>query len=85
MGDVVFLPGVTASDLETGARQSESTLRWAIEKGMQNVTIVGNAADGGLLLVTSVSDVDKQIGMLMTAVNMLSTPDPFDTSGPTSA
>jgi hypothetical protein len=75
VGDVVFLPGTTPADINRGPRKAETVLRWAIENNIQDVTVIGNAPDGTRFVLSSVGDVEKEVGMLMDAVTFLSSGD----------
>lgn len=72
MAEVVVLPGVERRDLSGVALPSAEILQAAIEKGITDIIIVGRSRSGELYVAGAPPDVDKSVGMLMRAVNMLS-------------
>jgi hypothetical protein len=72
--EILVLPGVERRDLMVPLPGTK-VLEAAIEAGVEEVTIVGRARDGNLYITTSVSDADKAAGMMMRAVNWLTSVD----------
>ena len=70
MADVHVLPGVERRDL-LGVLPSEQVFAVAVEKGITDAVIVGRNRAGGLYVACGCTDVDHAVGMLMRAVQYL--------------
>jgi hypothetical protein len=68
--DVYVLPGVERRDLMVPLAGAQ-VLQKAIEAGVEDVTVVGRSRDGSLYIATSLTDADRAAGMMMRAVNWL--------------
>jgi hypothetical protein len=70
MAEVHVLPGIERRDL-LAALPSEDLLRKAIENGVTDVLIVGRDRAGELYVAFAGADADRGVGMLMRAVQFL--------------
>lgn len=72
MADVHVLPGIERRDLAGSPVSTEDVFKSAIEKGVTDVVVVGRDRKGDLYIAGAPPDVDRTVGMLMRAVNILS-------------
>lgn len=70
MAEVHVLPGVERRDL-LGVLPTEQVFQRALDSGVTDVLIVGRQRTGELYVSSGCDDVDRAVGMLMRAVNYL--------------
>jgi hypothetical protein len=70
MAEVHVLPGVERRDLMVPLPCAE-LLQKAIDAGVTDAVIVGRARDGSLYVASASTDVDRDVGRLMRAVEFL--------------
>ena len=70
MAEVHVLPGVERRDL-LGVLPTEQVFQRALDAGVTDVLIVGRQRTGELYVSSGCDDVDRAAGMLMRAVNYL--------------
>lgn len=71
MAEVLVLPGIERRDLIGEPTPAEQVLNASIEKGVTDVVVIGRHRDGSQYVASSLNDVDKSVGVLMSAVHFL--------------